>query len=65
MEYQISRSRVHDCVRNVDPTNTAFRWQGNITARRPYTVPGPNSLWHRRRIKFQSGGGGSNCVVDL
>ena len=64
MGYQISRSRVRDCVRNVDPTNTAFRWQGNITARRPYTVPGSNSLWHRRRNKFQSGGV-SNCVVDL
>ena len=46
MGYQISRSRVRDCVRNADPINTALRWQGNITARRPYTVPGPNSLWH-------------------
>ena len=46
MGYQISRSRVRECVRNADPINTALRWQGNLTARRPYTVPGPNSLWH-------------------
>ena len=46
MGYQISRSRVRECVRNADPINTALRWQGNLTARRPYTIPGPNSLWH-------------------
>ena len=46
MGYQISRSRVRECVRNADPINTALRWQGNLAARRPYTVPGPNSLWH-------------------
>ena len=46
MGYQISRSRVCECVRNADPINTALRWQGNLTARRPYTVPGPNLLWH-------------------
>ena len=30
----------------MDPINTALRWQGTVTARRSYLVPGPNSLWH-------------------
>ena len=33
--YQISRSHVRECVRNADPINTALRYLGNLTARRP------------------------------
>ena len=43
MEYRVTRARVRDALRSVDPINTALRWQGG---RRPYSVPGPNSLWH-------------------
>lgn len=46
MGYSVTRARVRDALRSVDPINTALRWQGGITARRPYSVPGPNSLWH-------------------
>ena len=46
MGYHITRSRVREALRSVDPINTALRWQGGVTARRPYSVPGPNSLWH-------------------
>ena len=46
MGYSITRARVRDVLRSTDPINTALRWQGGITARRPYSVPGPNSLWH-------------------
>ena len=46
MGYHITRSRVREALRSVDPINTALRWQGSVTARRPYSVPGPNSLWH-------------------
>ena len=46
MGYQISRFHVREYVRNADPINTAPRWQGNLTARRRHTVPGPNSLRH-------------------
>ena len=33
-------------MRVTDPINTALRWRGNLSNRRPYSVPGPNSLWH-------------------
>ena len=35
------RSIIHD----IDPINTSLRWNAKI-ARRTYSVPGPNSLWH-------------------
>ncbi len=38
--------RVRTVIRRVDPLNSALRWSGNTTSRRPYSVPGPNSLWH-------------------
>jgi len=46
MGYKVTRARVRDALRSVDPINTALRWQGTMTTRRPYSVPGPNSLWH-------------------
>ena len=44
--FHITRSRIRETLRTMDPINTALRWQGTITARRHYSVPGPNSLWH-------------------
>ena len=44
--YNIPRARVRSAIRATDPINTALRWQGAVTSRRPYSVPGPNSLWH-------------------
>ena len=46
MGYHITRVRVRAAVRVTDPIITALRWPGGLTARRPYSVPGPNSLWH-------------------
>ena len=46
MGYSVTRARVRDTLRSVDPINTALRWQRGITVRRPYSVPGPNFLWH-------------------
>ena len=43
--YHIARERVRQCIRSTDPLNAALRWHG-VTLRRPYSVPGPNSLWH-------------------
>ena len=40
----VTREKVRQTVRT-DPLNTALRWR-NLTIRRPYSVPGPNSLWH-------------------
>ena len=44
--YRVTRERVRQAVRTCDPLNTALRWQGSVAHRRPYSVPGPNSLWH-------------------
>ena len=46
LNIQASRERVRTTIRRIDPLNTALRWGGNVTSRRPYSVPGPNSLWH-------------------
>ena len=43
---KVSRSRVRSCLRQIDPLNTALRWRGHLARRQPYSVPGPNSLWH-------------------
>ena len=45
MGYRVARERIREAVRRSDPLNTALRWHG-IASRRPYSVPGPNSLWH-------------------
>ena len=44
--YYVSRERLRNAVRVTDPINRALRWRGFLTARRPYSVPGPNALWH-------------------
>ncbi len=44
--YQISRERVRQALRLSDPLSSALRWPGGLTHRRPYSVAGPNSLWH-------------------
>ena len=46
MGFNITRARVRHAVRSSDPLNTALRWRGILTTRHPYSVPGPNSLWH-------------------
>ena len=46
MGYYVTRERIRRAIRNTDPINSALRWQGILTQRRPYSVPGPNSLWH-------------------
>lgn len=43
MGYHVPRERVRQCIRSSDPLNTVLRWHG-VTTRRPYSVPGPNSL---------------------
>ena len=41
--YRVNRDRVRRAMRTIDPIPRGLR---GITARRPYSVPGPNSLWH-------------------
>ena len=45
MGYRVPREKVRRIIRATDPINTALRWR-SLTPRRPYSVPGPNSLWH-------------------
>ena len=46
MGFHVTRARVRSAIRTTDPIHTALRWRGDLTRRRPYSVPGPNSLWH-------------------
>ena len=46
MGYKVNRERVRQEIRLMDPLHTALRWRGWQTSRRPYSVRGPNSLWH-------------------
>ena len=48
--YNVPRARVCSAIRATDPINTALQWQGSITSRWPYSVPGPNSLWHIGKV---------------
>lgn len=42
----VPRNRVRESLRRIDPLNAPLRWIGSHHRRRPYSVPGPNSLWH-------------------
>ena len=44
--FQVTQERVRNALRLTDPLSSALRWRGNLTRRRPYSVPEPNSLWH-------------------
>ena len=50
MGFIVRWARLQQAIREVDPLHTALRWKGNLTGRRPYSVPGPNSLWHLGKI---------------
>ena len=54
MGYHITRSCVREALRSVDPISTALRWQGDVTARRPYSVAGRNSLWHIGQLHYHN-----------
>ena len=45
MGYRVTRERVREAIRTTDPIQTALRWR-EVSARRTYSVLGPNSLWH-------------------
>lgn len=46
MGYYTTRACVRESIRRVDPLNTPLHWGGDRHRWRPYSVPGPNSLWH-------------------
>jgi len=42
---KVSRDRVREALYALDPLHKSSRWP-SLTTRRPYSVAGPNSLWH-------------------
>ena len=44
--FHVKRAHLRNAIHQTDPIQTALRWRGQLTRRRPYSVPGPNSLWH-------------------
>lgn len=52
--YRVSRDRLRRIMRDLDPLSVVLRWPGIATRRRPYSVPGPNSLWHVGKINCRS-----------
>lgn len=46
MGFSVTREKVRQAIRHTDPLYTALRWRGDVIKRQPYSVPGPNSLWH-------------------
>jgi hypothetical protein len=43
---RVSRRRIRRSIRVVDPLFTSLRWRNGLVTRRPYSVRGPNALWH-------------------
>ena len=43
--YRVPRQQLREGLRRIDPLSAALRWSTKIL-RRPYTVSGPNCLWH-------------------
>ena len=44
--HRVKRAQLRNAIHQTDPIQTALRWRGELIRRRPYSVPGPNSLWH-------------------
>ncbi len=61
--YSIVRDRVRRAIRETDPLNTALRAIIGPLARRVYSVPGPNSLWHVGKFGLASGVEPSNLYT--
>ena len=43
---KITREQLRQSLRSLDPIGSLLRSPSGATLRRPYSVPGPNSLWH-------------------
>ena len=42
----VTRERVRNALHSLDPLYLIRNWPGLATRRHPYSVAGPNSLWH-------------------
>ena len=59
MGFSVTRERVRNTLREIDPIETALRWRGQVVHRQPYSVPGPNSLWHLGK------GDKDECIANI
>ena len=50
---RVNRERVRSALRSIDPLSVALRWPALVTRRQPYSVAGPNSLWHIGNVMLQ------------
>lgn len=44
--FDVTRRQLRHVLSELDPLQRALRWSTQLTRRQPYSVPGPNSLWH-------------------
>ena len=44
--YRVSRKGIRSTLRAADPLSVASRSMVGLSRRQPYSVAGPNSLWH-------------------
>ena len=49
---KVTRQKLRDALHDTDPLHTALRWKGELARRRPYSVAGPNSLWHIGKYSY-------------
>ena len=47
---KVTRERVRCMLRTIDPLGRVLRCFPSTIRRQPYSVPGPNSLWHIGKI---------------
>lgn len=47
----VQRCRIRSVIHAIDPIGTSLRWHPRLL-RRPYSVPGPMSLWHIGKQKY-------------
>ena len=52
--HHVTRDRVRCAIHATNPINSAMRWRGQSISRQPYSVPGPNSLWHIGKMTCMS-----------
>ena len=50
MGFRVTRSRLRFAIAQVDPLRRALRWSNQLSRRQPYSVAGPNSLWHMGKL---------------
>ena len=51
---KVTRERVRNTLRQIDPIGRMLRFLPGSIRRQPYSVPGPNSLWHMGKCSSEA-----------